>query len=105
MIENVADSSYWSQKYMDGKTGWDIGTVSLPLKTYFDQLTDKSIRILVPGAGFGWEAEYLFELGFSNVFVLDFAAEAIDGYQKRNPKFPESQLLKPISFNIMQNMI
>ena len=32
-------------------------------KEYIDQITDKSIRILIPGCGNAHEAEYLFRLG------------------------------------------
>ena len=46
-----SDKEYWTQRYKDDLTGWDIGAVSTPLKTYFDQLTDKNMRILIPGAG------------------------------------------------------
>jgi hypothetical protein len=45
------------------ETGWDLGQVSPPLKAYIDQLTDKNLRILIPGCGNSYEAEYLLEKG------------------------------------------
>ncbi len=84
---------YWNTAYKEGKTGWDIGYVSTPLKEYFDQLTDKSITILVPGAGNGWEVEYLFKTGFVNTFLLDFSEEAISSFKQRFPDFPENQII------------
>ena len=67
-----SDKDYWTQRYKDDLTGWDIGAVSTPLKTYFDQLTDKSLRILIPGAGNAHEADIpLHKQGFSNVSILD----------------------------------
>ena len=84
---------YWNDLYNSKQTGWDIGYVSTPLKEYFDQLLCKSIKILVPGAGRAWEAEYLFESGFRNTYVLDFSENAIDEFKKRCPSFPESQLI------------
>ena len=55
------DKQYWSQRYQEGQTGWDIGGVSAPLAAYFDQLEDKNLRILIPGAGNAHEAAYLFQ--------------------------------------------
>ena len=55
------DRSYWENRYVDATAVWDIGYVSPPLKEYFDQLTDKQLKILIPGGGNGYEAEYLFQ--------------------------------------------
>jgi len=57
-------SNYWENRYQNQQTGWDIGEISSPLKAYIDQLEDKSIKILIPGAGNAYEAEYLFLNGF-----------------------------------------
>ena len=45
------DESYWDNRYKEGSTGWDIGTISTPLKEYFNQLKDTSLKILIPGGG------------------------------------------------------
>ena len=45
------EQSYWTKRYQEESTGWDIGYPSTPLKEYIDQLEDKSISILIPGAG------------------------------------------------------
>ncbi|MBN1651190.1 MAG: methyltransferase domain-containing protein [Bacteroidales bacterium] len=84
---------YWNKTYETKKTGWDIGYVSTPLKMYFDQLKNKSIRILIPGAGNAYEAEYLWQQGFKNVFVLDFSEAAMAGFLARFPEFPASNIL------------
>lgn len=82
------DEEYWNARFIGNDTPWDIGQPSTPLKEYIDQLTDKSIRILIPGAGNGYEAEYAYEKGFTNTFVLDIATEAIERFKKRCPHFP-----------------
>ena len=87
MTDHLSDT-YWNQRYIDGQTGWDLGRISPPIQAYIDQLTDKNLRILIPGAGSGHEAEYLHQQGFTNVHVLDFAPEAIATFLKRNPSFP-----------------
>lgn len=85
---------YWTQRYLDNNTGWDLGTPSTPLKTYFDQLTDKNISILIPGAGNSYEAEYLFRNGFLNVDVLDISDKPLIKFADRNPGFPKGQLIE-----------
>jgi len=85
--------SYWDEQYKLPKTGWDIGYASPALCSYFDQIMDKNIRILVPGAGSGWEVEYLYNQGFSNVFFLDFSLESITKFKLRCPEFPDNQII------------
>lgn len=92
-------SNYWNSRYVNNQFGWDIGEVSTPLKTYFEQLINKHISILIPGAGNSYEAEYLFNLGFKNVTVLDFAQEPLNNLKKRVPDFPNEQLIKQDFFN------
>lgn len=79
---------YWTDRYINQETGWDVGYVSTPLKEYFDQLKEKNIRILIPGAGNAYEAEYLHQAGFTNVFLLDISEEPIHAFKKRVPGFP-----------------
>ena len=88
------NASYWNDRYRELDTRWDVGSVSTPLKTYFDQIKDRSISILIPGAGNSYEAEYLHQLGFKNVFVLDYAPLALMNFSDRNSDFPSSHLLQ-----------
>ena len=67
------DENYWTTRYEQGQTGWDVGNITTPLKDYFDQLIDKHISILIPGAGNAWEARYLVENGFTKVTVCDIS--------------------------------
>jgi hypothetical protein len=41
------DANYWRNRYQSDETGWDLGAVSSPLKTFIDQLTNKEILILI----------------------------------------------------------
>ena len=68
------DDNYWSGRYINHTDAWDIGSVSTPLKEYFDQLTDKNISILIPGCGNSYEAEYLLQNGFTNVTLIDISS-------------------------------
>jgi thiopurine S-methyltransferase len=93
MKKNNLDTSYWENRYANGQIGWNIGYPSTPLKTYIDQLNDKTLKILIPGAGNSYEAEYLWEKGFKNIYVLDFAKAPIENLKRRLPSFPNEQLL------------
>jgi thiopurine S-methyltransferase len=92
-MNSTSTKEYWSQRYKDAQTGWDIGSPSTPLKEYIDQLTDKSLKILIPGAGNAYEAEYLIQQGFTNVFILDISEIPLKEFQQRNPDFPSENLL------------
>lgn len=87
------EQDYWTKRYQEESTGWDIGYPSTPIKEYIDQLEDKSISILIPGAGNAYEAEYLWKQGFRNVFVMDISEFPLKQFRERNPDFPKSQLL------------
>lgn len=93
------DKTYWESKYSDEATGWDIGYASTPLIDYFKQLTNKTLKILIPGGGNCYEAEYLFEQGFENIFVIDIAEQPLKNLKTRFPNFPESHLIHDDFFN------
>jgi len=89
----ILDEDFWDLKYQVKNTGWDLGRISTPLKEYFDQLTQKNLKILIPGGGNSYEAEYLYNKGFSNVFVVDLSETALNNLQKRIPGFPKEHLI------------
>jgi thiopurine S-methyltransferase len=91
MIELNKD--FWTARYRENATGWDVGEITQPLKDYFDQLKNKDISILIPGAGNAHEAEYLFNNGFTNVVVMDISEEPLLNIQKRIPAFPKEHLV------------
>jgi SAM-dependent methyltransferase len=76
--------NFWNDQYIAQSTSWDLGQVSPPLKAYIDQITDKNIKILIPGCGNSYEAEYLLEQGFNNVNLIDIAPELV---QRLKTKF------------------
>tara|TARA_B110000037_G_scaffold148716_1_gene167972 strand:+ start:3860 stop:4447 length:588 start_codon:yes stop_codon:yes gene_type:complete len=82
------DKQYWERRWEEHQTGWDIGSASTPLVQYFEQLTDKSITILIPGCGNAYEAEVLIEMGFKNTFVIDISKKALESFKERLPNFP-----------------
>ncbi|MDA0176356.1 MULTISPECIES: methyltransferase domain-containing protein [Mesoflavibacter] len=91
---------YWDTRYKIDDIAWDLGQVSPPLKDYFDQLVDKNLKILIPGCGNSYEAEYLFNNGFKNVFVVDVSKTALANLAQRVPNFPKDQLIHQDFFSL-----
>lgn len=91
---------FWDSKYQSKNIGWDIGFISTPLKTYFDQLTNKDLKILIPGGGNSYEAEYLHHNGFKNVYVVDISVTALSNIKKRVPTFPSEYLIHSDFFDL-----
>jgi len=87
------DKDYWTKRYREDDAAWDTGSITPPLKAYIDQLKDKNMSILIPGAGNGHEAEYLFSKGFSNVSIIDLSEEPLANFKKRVPGFPSQHLI------------
>ena len=100
MMKNKLDKNYWEDRYINHSTGWNIGYASTPLKTYIDQLEDKTIKILIPGAGNGYEAEYLWKNGFNNVYLVDIAKKPLENFKKRIADFPTKQILNINFFDL-----
>ncbi|TXE07755.1 methyltransferase domain-containing protein [Gelidibacter salicanalis] len=93
---------FWDSRYKNNAMGWDLGTVSPPLKAYFEQLTDKNLKIVIPGGGNSYEAEYLHQLGFSNVYVVDLSKTALNNIKQRVPSFPITHLIHQNFFHLSQ---
>jgi SAM-dependent methyltransferase len=91
---------FWDDHYKTNNTGWDLGKVSPPLKAYFDQLTNKQLKILIPGCGNAYEAEYLHHLGFKNVFVVDVSKTALSNLKSRVSSFPSEHLIQGDFFDL-----
>lgn len=87
------DKEYWEQRYRNNEMGWDIGYASTPITAYFNQIQNKDAHILIPGAGNAYEAEYLYRMGFDNVFVLDWCELALENLLRRVPGFPPDHLI------------
>ena len=88
------EQEFWTKRYEEAQTGWDIGYPSTPLKEYIDQLNNKELSILIPGAGNAYEAEYLWKNGFKNIYILDISAFPLNKFQQRISDFPKSHLIQ-----------
>lgn len=101
-VAPALDATYWQARYATaGRDTWDAGRITPPLQAYFDQLpVSQQFRILIPGAGRAYEAEYLHRLGFQHVVVADFAAEPLADFAARAPDFPTENLWQADFFQL-----
>ena len=98
--------TYWNNQYVASETGWDLGEVSPPLKAYIDQLTNKNLRILIPGCGNTYEAEYLLQQEYTDITVIDIAPTLVAISLKKNLQTIRiSKLSSVIFLNIGVNTI
>ncbi|MDX5339170.1 MAG: TPMT family class I SAM-dependent methyltransferase [Cyclobacteriaceae bacterium] len=86
------DENFWTRRYEDGYTGWDIGSVSRPIDQYLCQIENKNLEVLVPGGGNAYEVAKAWDLGFSKVHLLDISEFPIKNFLERNPGFPQEQI-------------
>jgi methyl halide transferase len=98
-MTDFLSKNYWNTRYETEQTGWDLKAVSPPLKAYIDQLTDKEIRILIPGCGSGYEARYLATQGFQNVTVIDIAPLAVEIMKKNLSDYQNITVIEGDFFN------
>lgn len=86
------DKDFWDDRWKNQETGWDLKSVSPPLKQYIDTIEDKNAAILIPGCGNAYEAEYLLANGFANVTVIDLAPTLIKNLLQKYEKYAGRQL-------------
>lgn len=91
--EKILDAAYWEAQYKAKATGWDLGKVSPPIKTYIDTLSNKNKSILIPGCGNSYEAEYLLEHGFANITVIDIAPTPVAVLKEKFKNNPNIQVV------------
>jgi SAM-dependent methyltransferase len=84
MTTQELDKEFWNTRYVNNQTGWDLGEVSPPLKTYIDQITNKNKRILIPGSGNAYELDYLLKKGFTNLTIIDIAPKLVENLKERH---------------------
>lgn len=94
------NSHYWNERYSKNETGWDLGVISTPLKSYIDQIENKELKILIPGAGNSYEAAYLWKEGFKNIFVIDLAMKPLVAFKKQFKNFPDEQIIRGDFFDL-----
>ncbi len=91
--EKSVDQEFWDNLYLSNDTGWDLGQVSPPIKSFIDTLENKNSRILIPGCGNSYEAEYLLSQGFTKVTLIDIAPTVVKNLQIKFQSNPNIQIV------------
>lgn len=85
--QKTLDKNYWEERWENQLTGWDIGYSSPAIEEYILQYPNKEASILIPGCGNAYEVEFLWNLGFTNITILDISTTAVqilrDKYQNK----------------------
>ncbi len=92
-MKESLDAQYWSDRYHEGRTGWDIGYAAPQLMAFAVDFP-KDARILIPGCGRAYEAEALHRQGYTEVYVVDWSREPLDDFLERVPDFPSEHLIQ-----------
>lgn len=92
-MSDALNATYWSDRYHEGRTGWDIGYASPQLMAFAAEFP-KDSRILIPGCGRAYEAEALHRMGYTKVCIVDWSREPLDDFAKRVPDFPSEHLIQ-----------
>lgn len=85
--------SYWNKQYESNSTGWDLGEVSPPIKAYIDQIENKNCRILIPGCGNTYEADYLLQQDFTNITIIDIAPTLVEKLKNKYADNPNIHII------------
>ena len=96
------DEHFWTDRYEHHNTPWDLGKSSPPLIAYLQRIHHKDLKILIPGAGNGYDSEWLYKHGFHNSYVLDISHVPLDNLKRRVPQFPSERLLMGDFFNLKE---
>ena len=87
------NETFWNNKYNKNEIGWDLKSPSNPLKEYIDQINDKAIKILIPGCGNAYEAEYLLEKGYTNITLIDISEAVVNNIKEKFKNNSEIRVL------------
>jgi SAM-dependent methyltransferase len=93
-MPDLHQKEYWNSRWKEGKTGWDLGMPSPPLLHLIQTLQpSKKSRILIPGCGNAWEAEWLAAHGYANITLVDIAPELCRILEQRFTATPAVRVL------------
>jgi len=81
LAQDSSRPEFWDVRFRDGVTPWDAGGVPQVLKEWISKRKAR-LRVLIPGAGTGYEVRLFAERGH-DVLAIDFSDAALDAAQKQ----------------------
>lgn len=91
--EKKLNREFWNERWRNEQTGWDIGYPSPPIEEYIRQYGDKNAKVLIPGCGNAYEAEFLLNEGFTDITILDISDWATEVLKERFKNHPEIKVV------------
>lgn len=83
MVSQVSTQEFWQSLYEAGRTGWDLGGPTPVFRRLLDNQRLAPGRMVVIGAGRGYDARLFARNGFQ-VTAIDFAPAAIRAMHERS---------------------
>ncbi|WP_372473665.1 methyltransferase domain-containing protein [Capnocytophaga sp. ARDL2] len=83
------NKEYWNLRWQNQETGWDIGYESPAICQYISQNVPKHSKLLIPGCGNAYEAEYLVAQGYENITILDISPVLVEKIKQKFKQYPQ----------------
>lgn len=80
MAQDSSRPEFWDTRFRDGVTPWDAGGVPPAVKNWIGRRRGR-LRVLIPGAGTGYEVRLFAEHGH-DVLAIDFSDAAIEAAKR-----------------------
>ena len=80
MAQDSSRPDFWDTRFQSGTTPWDAGGVPPALKQWLSGRHER-LRVLIPGAGTGYEVRLFAEQGH-DVLAIDFSDAAIEAARR-----------------------
>lgn len=80
MAQDSSRPDFWDTRFKSGTTPWDAGGVPPALKQWLGARRER-LRVLIPGAGTGYEVRLFAEQGH-DVLAIDFSDAAIEAARR-----------------------
>jgi len=80
MAQDSSRPEFWDTRFREGVTPWDAGGVPPALKNWIGRRAGR-LRVLIPGAGTGYEVRLFAEHGH-DVLAIDFSDAAIEAAKR-----------------------
>lgn len=84
---------FWNNRWIEQQTGWDIGYASPAITKYMEDFPNKNARIIIPGCGNAYEAEYLVRIGFTDITLVDISPKLVESLQLKYKDTPQIQVI------------
>lgn len=77
------DKAYWTQRWENTETGWDVGSAVPAITDFFKTLEDKNVSVLIPGCGNAYEASALWKQGYRDITIVEIVSAKAQELQEQ----------------------